>query len=321
MGQRLARSACGLRWGGRAVSDLIDRLPAVRGRLIANADLSAVTWLRVGGPADVMFIPADEADLANFLADTPDEIPVMVMGVGSNLLVRDGGIAGVVVRLGPRVNAIPTEGTRITAGAATLDASLAKAAQKAGLAGLEFFVGVPGTVGGAVRMNAGCYGGETKDVLVSATAIDRAGRRIRTGPEELGHSYRACAAPADWIFVEATFEGCADAPEAIAERTAAITEKREQSQPIREKTGGSTFKNPDPQRSGGRKTWELIDAAGGRGRRLGGAQISPQHCNFLINTGDATAADLETLAEGVRADVAQATGVDLAWEIKRVGRS
>ncbi len=299
---------------------LIEHLPAVRGKLIENAPLKDVTWLRVGGPADVVFIPADEADLADFLAATPEDVPVHALGAGSNTLARDGGVRGVVIRLGPafaRTEAL--DGARVRAGAGALDKSVAKAAAKAGVAGLEFYVGVPGTIGGAVRMNAGCYGTETRDVLVEAVAIDRLGRRIVAGPDALGHGYRSCAAPADWIFVEALFQGRADAAEAVTARMDAITQKREATQPIREKTSGSTFKNPDPEASGGRSAWQLVDAVGGRGRRVGGARFSEQHCNFLINDGTATAEDLETLVEDVRADVARETGVSLHWEVKRLG--
>lgn len=300
---------------------LIDRLPEVRGVLKENERLAPFTWLRVGGPAQVLFLPKDEADLANFLAGTPEDIPVFVMGVGSNLLVRDGGIAGVVVRLGPALGKVTAEeGARIRAGAGALDKTVAKAAAKAGVAGLEFYTGVPGAIGGALRMNAGCYGAETKDVLVEAVALDRLGRRIVAPAEELGYSYRHSEAPEDWIFVEALFQGREDDPDAIQARMDEITARRESTQPIREKTGGSTFKNPDPpDHPDPRKSWKLIDAAGGRGRTVGGARMSEQHCNFMINTGAATAADLEALGEGIRADVKQGAGVDLHWEIKRVG--
>lgn len=299
---------------------LMSRLPPVRGKLIANAPLSDITWLRVGGPAQVLFIPADEADLARFLGETPLDIPVHVLGAGSNTLVRDGGLAGVTVKLGPAFGKITAEdGARIRAGAAALDKSVAKQAAKAGIAGLEFYVGVPGAIGGALRMNAGCYGSETKDVLVEAVALDRKGRRIIAPVEELGYAYRHSDAPMDWIFVEAVFQGRADAPAAVTERMDAITAKRETTQPIREKTSGSTFKNPDPATSGGRSAWQLVDAAGWRGKPIGGARFSEQHCNFLINDGTATASDLETLGETVRAAVKDQFGVELYWEVKRVG--
>ncbi|WP_022696474.1 UDP-N-acetylmuramate dehydrogenase [Euryhalocaulis caribicus] len=300
---------------------LIDRLPEVRGVLKAGETLAPFTWFRVGGPAEVLFLPKDEADLSHFLAETPEDVPVFVMGVGSNLLVRDGGIPGVVIRLGPAFGKIAPEGdNRLRVGAAALDKMAAKQAARAGVSGLEFFVGVPGSIGGALRMNAGCYGHETKDVLVEAVAIDRLGRRIVAPLEELGYSYRHSEAPDDWIFVEALFQGQAGAPEEIEARMAEITAQRESTQPIREKTGGSTFANPDPPGTENqRRSWQLIDAAGGRGRRVGGAQMSEQHCNFMINTGDATAADIENLGEGIRADVKAQSGVDLRWEIRRVG--
>ena len=299
---------------------LLDRLPQVRGKLIENASLSDITWLRVGGPAQVLFLPADAADLARFLAETPRDIEVRVLGAGSNTLVRDGGLPGVTVKLTPafgRVEAL--ENNRIRAGAAALDKMVAKAAAKAGITGLEFYVGVPGAIGGALRMNAGCYGTETKDVLVEAVALDRTGRRIIAPVEELGYAYRHSQAPDDWIFIEAVFQGEADEPAAVTERMNAITERREASQPIREKTSGSTFKNPDPETSGGRSAWQLVDAAGWRGKPIGGARFSEQHCNFLINDGTATASDLETLGETVRAEVKAQFGVDLHWEVKRIG--
>ena len=299
---------------------LLDRLPSVRGKLIENASLADITWLRVGGPAQVLFLPADAADLARFLAETPRDIDVRVLGAGSNTLVRDGGLPGVTVKLTPAFGKVEAlENNRIRAGAAALDKMVAKAAAKAGIAGLEFYVGVPGDIGGALRMNAGCYGTETKDVLVEAVALDRTGRRIIAPVEELGYAYRHSDAPEDWIFIEAVFEGQADDPEAVTERMNAITERREASQPIREKTSGSTFKNPDPETSGGRSAWQLVDAAGWRGKPIGGARFSEQHCNFLINDGTATASDLETLGETVRAEVKDKFGVQLHWEVKRIG--
>ena len=299
---------------------LLDRLPSVRGKLIENASLADITWLRVGGPAQVLFLPADAADLARFLAETPRDIDVRVLGAGSNTLVRDGGLPGVTVKLTPAFGKVEAlENNRIRAGAAALDKMVAKAAAKAGIAGLEFYVGVPGAIGGALRINAGCYGTETKDVLVEAVALDRTGRRIIAPVEELGYAYRHSDAPEDWIFIEAVFEGQADDPEAVTERMNAITERREASQPIREKTSGSTFKNPDPETSGGRSAWQLVDAAGWRGKPIGGARFSEQHCNFLINDGTATASDLETLGETVRAEVKDKFGVQLHWEVKRIG--
>lgn len=299
---------------------LLDRLPQVRGKLIENASLADITWLRVGGPAQILFLPADAADLARFLAETPRDIEVRVLGAGSNTLVRDGGLPGVTVKLTPAFGKVEAlENNRIRAGAAALDKMVAKAAAKAGIAGLEFYVGVPGAIGGALRMNAGCYGTETKDVLVEAVALDRTGRRIIAPVSELGYAYRHSDAPEDWIFIEAVFEGQADEPAAVTERMNAITERREASQPIREKTSGSTFKNPDPETSDGRSAWQLVDAAGWRGKPIGGARFSEQHCNFLINDGTATAHDLETLGETVRAEVKDKFGVELHWEVKRIG--
>lgn len=298
---------------------LIDRLPPVRGKLSADVPMAPYTWLRVGGPAEVLFMPKDEADLAHFLSSTPDDIPVTVLGVASNAIIRDGGIKGVVVRLGPSFGKVETEGMMLRAGAAALDNKVAKEAAKASIAGLEFYAGIPGTIGGALRMNAGCYGSETKDVLVEAVALDRTGRRQIMPLEELGYSYRHSQASDDLIFVEAVFKGNADDPAAITARMNDITTRREESQPIREKTGGSTFKNPDQEQSGGRGAWQVIDAAGGRGFKIGGAIMSEKHCNFMINMGEATAADLEELGEAMRAKVKESEGVDLEWEIKRIG--
>ena len=294
---------------------MVANLPSVRGSLKRDVPLAPYTWLRVGGPADVLFMPKDEADLALFLSSIDPAIPVTVLGVASNTIVRDGGVEGVVVRLGPGFGRVSTDGLRVTAGAAALDSRVAKAAAKAGIAGLEFYAGVPGTIGGALRMNAGCYGAETADFLVSAVAIDRQGRRHELSRDELGYTYRHCSAPDDFIFTSATYEGTRDAPDAIAARMAEITERRETSQPIREKTGGSTFKNPP-----GHSSWELIDASGLRGHRVGGAQMSEQHCNFMINADGASAADLETLGEEVRSRVLASQGVQLDWEVRRIGR-
>jgi UDP-N-acetylmuramate dehydrogenase len=296
-----------------------DRLPPVRGRLLFDEALAAFTWLRVGGPADVIFLPEDETDLAGFLRGLDASVPVTAIGVGSNLLVRDGGVEGVVIRLARAFARIEARGAgRIFAGAAVLDANLARAAGKAGIAGLEFYRGVPGAVGGACVMNAGCYGAETTDVLVEAYAIDRAGERVVLTNAQMNFSYRRSqpAAERDLIFTGALFEGRGDDPSAIEARMDEITARREATQPIREKTGGSTFKNPP-----GDSAWRLIDAAGWRGRPHGGAKFSDQHANFLINTGEATAADLEGLGETVRAEVKAKFGVALEWEIKRIGRS
>ena len=296
-----------------------DTLPSVRGKLLRDEPLAPFTWLRVGGPADVLFMPRDEADLADFLAALDPAVPVTLIGVGSNLLVRDGGVDGVVIRLAGRAfgRIEAREGGAIFAGAATLDAALAREAARAGIAGLEFYRGVPGTIGGALVMNAGCYGAETKDVLVEAYAVTRAGRPVTLSLAEMDFVYRKsrAAARGGLIFTGALFRGTADAPDAIEARMAQITARREASQPIREKTGGSTFKNPP-----GDSSWRLVDAAGWRGKLKGGAKFSEQHSNFLINTGQATAADLEGLGEAVRADVRDKFGVELDWEIKRIGR-
>jgi len=295
-----------------------DQLPAVRGRLLRDEPLAPFTWFRVGGPADLVFIPEDEDDLAAFLKGLDSNVPVTPLGVGSNTLVRDGGVEGVVIRLGRGFSKVePRGGTRIFAGAGVPDAILAREAAKAGIAGLEFYRGVPGAIGGACMMNAGCYGRETKDVLVEAYAIDRQGERLAIPKADMGFSYRkaARAAGGDLVFTGALFEGEADETAAIEVRMAQITAQREASQPIREKTGGSTFKNPP-----GNSSWKLVDAAGWRGKPFGGAMFSPLHANFLINTGEATAADLEGLGEAVRADVKAKLGVELEWEIKRIGR-
>jgi len=296
-------------------------LPAIRGKYVENADLSALTWFRVGGPADVLFSPADEDDLASFLKNLDRDIPVYPIGVGSNLLVRDGGMRGVVIRLGGAFGKIQIDGLRVRAGAGALDAQLARRAGAAGIAGLEFYRGVPGAIGGALRMNAGAYGGETKDVLVEAVAYDRSGARHVLSNEEMGFAYRHCSAPDDFIFTGATFQGYAGEPAAIDARMNDIMAARQASQPIRERTGGSTFANPDLALSGGRKSWQLIDEAGARGRIVGGAQMSEQHCNFMINGGEASAADLEALGEAVRRAVKEKTGVELRWEIRRIGEA
>ena len=300
------------------MTDLLSRLPTARGSLKPDVPLAPYTWFRVGGAAEAFFMPKDEADLALFLSSMPEDVPVTTLGVASNTIVRDGGIPGVVVRLGPAFARVTNDGTRVTAGAAALDAKVAKEAAKAGIAGLEFYAGIPGTIGGALRMNAGCYGAETKDVLVSAVALDRRGRRIEMSLDDLGYTYRHSTAPDDLIFVEALFEGTPDDPAEIQSRMDAITSRREESQPIREKTGGSTFKNPVLPSGEKGSAWQTVDSLGGRGHRVGGAQMSELHCNFMINTGDATAADLEALGEEMRAR-AKARGIDLDWEIKRIG--
>ena len=293
---------------------LIERLPRVRGRYDENAPIAPWTWFRVGGPAEVMFRPADRDDLARFLSGKPDDVPVTVIGAGSNLLVRDGGVKGVVVRLDRPFAHIGIAGEEVRAGAMALGIKVSLTARDAGLAGLEFLSGVPGTIGGALRMNAGAYGRETKDVLIEAEALDAHGEIRRIPVAEMGFSYRHSGVPEDWIFTAARLRATRDDPAAIAQRMAEIGEIREDSQPVRTRTGGSTFKNPP-----GHKAWELIDGAGCRGLKHGAAQVSEKHCNFLINTGDAGAADIEALGEEVRARVKAKFGVELEWEIKRVG--
>ena len=294
-------------------------LPAVRGRLLFDEPLAPFTWFRVGGPADVLFLPADEADLTAFLLALPDEVPRMVLGVGSNVIVRDGGIEGVVIRLAGRAFAgaeIDAEESKVIAGPGALDAAVARAAAKAGIAGLEFYAGVPGTIGGALTINAGCYGAETKDVLRLARGVDRAGEQRVWELADIGYGYRHSAVPENgMIWLQAVFQGRPGDPSEIHARIGEITARREASQPIREKTGGSTFRNPP-----GQSAWKLVDEAGWRGKPFGGAMFSPLHANFMINTGEASAADLEGLGEAVRADVAAKTGVLLEWEIKRIGR-
>jgi UDP-N-acetylmuramate dehydrogenase len=298
----------------RRTMPLIERLPKVRGRLTENAPLSGITWFRVGGPAEIMFRPADRDDLADFLAALPRDVPVTVIGVGSNLLVRDGGVAGVVLRLGRGFADIEATGSDVRAGAAALDINIARMAADAGLAGLEFLSGIPGTMGGALRMNAGAYGRELVDVVVSAEALDRQGRLHKLDKKALGLSYRHSDVPEDWIFTAAELKAERGEASAIRARLAEIQAAREASQPIRSRTGGSTFANPP-----GHKAWQLIDQAGCRGLRIGGAMVSDMHTNFLINTGSATAADIETLGETVRRRVREASGIDLRWEIRRIG--
>lgn len=296
-------------------ADLAARMPELRGRVLANQPLAPLTWFRVGGPAQVLFTPADEDDLAYFMARLPAEIPVMAIGLGSNLIVRDGGVPGVVIRLARGFgDAVVEEGHRLRAGAAVPDVKVARAAADAGIAGLAFYRGIPGGIGGALRMNAGAHHGETKDRLVEARAVDRQGNIHVLANADFGFSYRHSGAPGDFIFTSALFQGEAGDPAEILAEMDRITAAREASQPIREKTGGSTFKNPP-----GHKAWQLVDAAGCRGLRLGGAQVSQMHCNFLINTGDATAADIEGLGEEVRRRVKAGSGIELEWEIKRIG--
>ncbi len=296
-------------------SELKSAMPQLRGRLLANQRLSELTWFRVGGPAQVLFTPADESDLAYFLKHLPSDIPVYVVGVGSNLIVRDGGIAGVVIRLGPRAfGEASVDGDIVTAGAAALDKRVAETAAAANLAGLEFYFGIPGTIGGALRMNAGANGAETKDVLLEATGIDRKGDIHTFTNADMKFAYRNSELDPSITFTSARFRGSSAAPEAIRARMNEVQTHRETAQPIREKTGGSTFQNPP-----GNSAWKLIDAAGCRGLRVGGAQVSDMHCNFLINTGNASAHDIEMLGETVRDRVKQNSGIELHWEIKRIG--
>jgi UDP-N-acetylmuramate dehydrogenase len=297
--------------------DLKAAMPELRGRLTANQRLSELTWFRVGGPAQVLFTPADEDDLAYFLARLPTELPVTVVGVGSNLIVRDGGLPGVVIRLAPRgFGEASAQGEIVSAGAAALDKRVAETAAAANLGGLEFFFGIPGTIGGALRMNAGANGVETKDVLREASGVGRDGKKYVFTNSEMKFVYRNSAVDPSIIFTSARFRGKPATPEAIRVRMNEVQAHREAAQPIREKTGGSTFKNPP-----GNSAWKLIDAAGCRGLRVGGAQVSEMHCNFLINTGEATASDIETLGETVRERVKENSGIELHWEIKRIGIS
>ncbi len=291
-----------------------DALPPVRGSYARGAALKDLVWFRAGGPAEILFRPADADDLATFLAAKPRDMRVSVIGVGSNLLVRDGGIPGVVIRLPAAFGRVSLAGTRLRAGAAALDSVVARAAADGGIAGLEFLRGVPGTIGGALKMNAGCYGREIKDILIEATAIDGQGNKHVLCVADMGFVYRKSLVPEDFIFVEAVLEGVSDEPAAVRARMDALVAEREATQPVKSRTGGSTFKNPP-----GHKAWQLIDEAGCRGLRHGAAQVSEKHCNFLINTGEATAADIEALGEEVRARVKVKSGIDLEWEIKRVG--
>ncbi len=302
------------------MSDWRDTLPSVRGKLLRDEPLGPYTWFRVGGAADVLFLPADADDLADFLKALDPGVPVTVLGVGSNVIVRDGGVEGVVIRLAGRPWAqITTEGDTITAGAGALDSMVARASAKAGIGGLEFYAGIPGTIGGALTMNAGCYGSETRDVLVSARGLTRAGERVDYALADFGYTYRHSDAPADIIWLEAIYRGTPDDPAAVQARIDAITSRREQTQPIRDKTGGSTFKNPP-----GHSSWKLVDETGWRGKLFsvtgGGAKFSDLHSNFMINPGEATAADIEGLGEAVRSDVQSKLGVNLEWEIRRIGR-
>lgn len=291
------------------------KIPDLRGKLIANQPLATITWFRVGGPAQVLFTPADEADLAYFLKQNAGALPVYVIGLGSNLLVRDGGVPGVVIRLGRGFGTTSVEeGCRVRAGTVVPDVKVARAAGEAGISGLSFYRGIPGSIGGALRMNAGAHGGETKDVLVEARAVSPDGEIHVLSNADMGFTYRHAAVPEDWIFTEALFQGEAGTPEVIAEEMQEVAKYREENQPIKERTGGSTFKNPD-----GHSAWKLVDQAGMRGYRVGGAKVSEMHCNFLINDQGATGEDLERLGETVRARVKETSGITLQWEIKRIG--
>lgn len=303
--------------GAGLAEALAARMDGLRGQLSGEAPLAELTWFRVGGPAEVLFEPADEADLALFLKNLPAHMPLLVIGQCSNLLVRDGGVPGIVVRIGRTMSAIAIEdGYRVRAGAGAADVKVARAAADAEIAGLSFLRGIPGAVGGALRMNAGAYGREVADCLVEARALDRSGKIHVLSIEDMGFSYRHSEASDDLIFTEALFGGEAGEREAIRQEMDKITRERGAAQPVNSRTGGSTFKNPP-----GHKAWELIDKAGCRGLEIGGAQVSEKHCNFLINTGAATASDLEALGEEVRSRVARACGVELEWEIRRVGVS
>ncbi len=291
------------------------RAPELRGRLTANAPMSEITWFRVGGPAQMLFAPADEADLAYFLKAIGDDIPVFVVGLGSNLLVRDGGVQGVVIRLGRGFAEVKAEpGQLLRAGTAVPDVKVARAAADAGIAGLAFYRGIPGSIGGALRMNAGAHGRETKDVLIGARAVDRKGIIHELSLAEMGFTYRHCGVSANWIFTEALFQGSPGEPSQILREMDEVAEYREKSQPIKERTGGSTFKNP-----AGHSAWKLVNQAGCRGYRVGGAKVSEMHCNFLINDRNASGEDVERLGETVRARVKAASGVTLDWEIIRIG--
>jgi len=296
-------------------ADLKAELPELKGRLAANVSLSDITWFRVGGPAQLLFSPADEADLAYFLKHAPRDLPVTVMGLGSNLLVRDGGLPGIVIRLGRGFASVGAEeGHKVRSGTAVPDVKVARAAAEAGIAGLAFYRGIPGSIGGALRMNAGAHGRETKDVLIEARAVDREGNTHTLSLAEMGFTYRHSRVPDDFILTAALFQGAPGDPAAILREMDEVADYREQNQPIRERTGGSTFKNPP-----GHSAWKLVDEAGCRGLRVGGAKVSDMHCNFLINEGGATAEDIERLGETVRARVKARCGVMLEWEIIRLG--
>ncbi|NQX79042.1 MAG: UDP-N-acetylmuramate dehydrogenase [Hyphomicrobiaceae bacterium] len=298
-------------------ADLGALMPKLRGKMRANVPLRDITWVRVGGPAQVLFYPVDEKDLTYFLTHLPSEIPIYVIGYGSNLLVRDGGLKGIVIRLGRGVLKIQIEqGQRLRTGAAVPDSYVARVAANAGISGLTFYRTIPGSVGGAVRMNAGAHGMETKNILLTARAVDRGGKIHILSKSDIGFSYRSCKISPDWIFTEALFQGHTGDPVKIRQEMEAIADYREQNQPIRERTCGSTFKNPP-----GLSAWKLVNAAGCRGLSIGGAIVSEKHCNFLINYNDATASDIEILGETIRERVKANSGIELQWEIVRIGIS
>lgn len=297
-------------------AELAARMPGLRGALSHHAPLAHLSWFKTGGPAQVLFEPDNESDLAYFLSGLDPAIPVLVLGAGSNILLRDGGVEGAVIRLGKGFLGVEIDGLTLRAGAGVPDVKLSSAAAKAGIAGLSFFRGIPGSVGGALRMNAGAYGPETKDVLVSCRGVDRSGRILEFANADMGFTYRHCSVASDVIFTQAVFAGSAGDPQTILAEMTEITKARSETQPVNTRTGGSTFKNPP-----GQKAWELIDKAGCRGLTVGDAQVSELHCNFLINRGSATAADLESLGELVRARVKETSGVTLEWEILRVGKA
>jgi UDP-N-acetylmuramate dehydrogenase len=306
---------------------LLDRLPPVRGRYREYADLARTSWFKVGGPAEVLFKPADREDLSSFLAACPEDIPITILAVCSNVIIRDGGIRGVVIKLGREFGEIDINEDEqiITAGAAALDLNVAMEAARKGCEGLEFLSGIPGSIGGALRMNGGAYGSETADVLIEAEVIDRSGQIHHLSPQEMGMAYRHNDIPENFIFTGARFKTSKGNPDTIMSRINAIKDKREETQPIKEQTGGSTFANPTAEQiltaglPEGTKTWQLIDKVGGRGLMIGGAQMSEKHCNFMINTGEATAEDLENLGEEIRRRVREEFGIELRWEIKRIG--
>lgn len=295
----------------------MDRMPAVRGVLKEHAPLAGLTWFHVGGPADILFRPHDSDDLAHFLTHRPLDVPMTIIGAGSNLLVRDGGVRGIVIHLGGGFGQIEIlDGNRIRAGSGASDQAVADAALAASIGGLEFLSGIPGTIGGALRMNAGAFGGEMKDVVIEVRALDSSGRLHVLSGAEMGFSYRHSSVAEDWIFIDALFQGSSDDPGAIRKRMADIKSARDKTQPVRGRTGGSTFANPE-----GAQAWKLIEEAGCQGLRVGDAMVSDLHCNFLLNVGDAKASDIEALGEDVRRRVKEKTGYELRWEIRRIGEA